>query len=96
MYALGRLSRPDEKPNDLSVDASPERETKPSAERIRQRALEACDRGEWQECRDGLTAARALDPQGDADPRVQTAWTRVRQALEPQKPNGDVPPRDIK
>jgi len=89
-----RLSHRDDKPIDIALDGSTKREVKPSADRIRVRALDACDRAQWQECIDGLTAARALDPEGDADPRVQAAWRSAQRALAPQPQGGTV--RDLK
>jgi hypothetical protein len=50
-----------------------------SPQRVRERGLAACDRQRWQECLDGLGAARDRDPAGDKDARVQAAW---RAALE--------------
>jgi hypothetical protein len=43
------------------------------ARALRQRAFEACSRDEWKACALDLDTARAMDPEGDADPLVQAA-----------------------
>jgi hypothetical protein len=82
IYAAGHMGQRDASPIEIGPDGS---STAP-AERIRVSALEACDRGQWQECVDGLSVARSLDPAGDADPRVQAAWRAARAALEHDRP----------
>jgi hypothetical protein len=44
------------------------------ARAIRETAFKACEGKRWVECGDGLAQARDLDPEGDADARVQAAW----------------------
>ena len=106
IYALGRLHHPDEPPIIIALDGSAENGGKALAQRIREQAIESCHSAQWQECVDSLTAARALDPAGDADPRVQAAWRSAQDALarprEPQKIAPDSkeahppPARDLK
>jgi L-ascorbate metabolism protein UlaG (beta-lactamase superfamily) len=55
-----------------------EREFYPRAERWRTDALDACAKGHFGVCRDHLDVARALDPAGEADPRVVHAREQVR------------------
>jgi hypothetical protein len=94
MYALARRHH-DENPIVMTPDGSSKKEAKALAQRIRGHALESCHESQWQDCADGLTAARALDPEGDADPRVQAAWQSAQGALaKPQEP--ETVPRDLK
>jgi hypothetical protein len=88
MYIAGQIGHRDDKPIDL--DGSPKGPTKP--EQIRARALDACNREQWQECIDALSAARSLDPAGDADPRVQAAWDAAQQALDRERRAHDQTP----
>jgi hypothetical protein len=48
-----------------------------AAERVRQEAMLACDREQWTWCLQKLDEAKALDPPGDAAPRVQDARRRA-------------------
>jgi DNA-directed RNA polymerase specialized sigma24 family protein len=59
---------------------------------IRDQALAACDRAEWIACVEGLDRARALDPAGDADERVQKARAAAESALQPPTPAPSVTP----
>lgn len=56
------------------------------ARSLRELAFESCDRSAWQDCLDRLDEARALDPAGDADPRVGAARRRATDALNEQAP----------
>jgi hypothetical protein len=57
-----------------------------AAQRIRERALRACDDQKWQECLEGLNAARSLDPSGEADARVRDARRDAQFSLGQQAP----------
>ena len=63
----------------IAPDRGPWPEPPPDrrAAQLRQQALAACEDRAWDLCRQGLDAARALDPAGEEDPRV----TRARTAL---------------
>lgn len=82
------ITLPDPEPIPTGT-ASPD----PSLERaraLRVAAFEACDRSDWKGCLDGLDEAKALDPAGDADPRVGSARARAAEALKDQ----DAPQKD--
>lgn len=57
------------------------------ARTLRELAFESCDRAAWQECLDRLDEARALDPDGDADPKVGAARARATDALKSAPPS---------
>jgi hypothetical protein len=91
MYAAGRIGRLDDRAIDIRADGSAA-QAKAAVQQIRARALDACNRADWQPCIDGLTAARSLDPAGDAAPAVQASRQRAEAALEQQRqraPNAD-------
>jgi hypothetical protein len=91
MYATGKIGHRDVAAVDIGSDGSAA-QARTVAKQIRASALDACDRADWQPCIDGLTAARSLDPAGDADPRVQAAWKRSEAALGHERqraPNPD-------
>jgi hypothetical protein len=54
-------------------DAAPERETMPQrrAAQLRDEAYKACEKAQWAGCLQKLNEAKALDPAGDANPRVR-------------------------
>jgi RNA polymerase sigma factor (sigma-70 family) len=54
------------------------------AAELRQDALKKCGGRAWQECLDGLDAARALDPAGESDPSVKAARAKARNGLRPK------------
>ncbi len=56
---------------------------------LRSRATAECDAEAWQPCLDDLDQARALDPAGDDDQRVQTLRRRAEEHLRPTP----LPPR---
>jgi DNA-directed RNA polymerase specialized sigma24 family protein len=58
---------------------------------LRDDALDACDRGVWTVCADGLDRAKALDTAGESDPRVIGAREAIRRALEPAPAPSAVP-----
>ena len=59
-------------------------------------ALRACDEAQWRRCLEGLDAARALDPAGDASPRVRAARQSARDALEREEhAPAPSPPPDV-
>ncbi|MDP9000229.1 MAG: hypothetical protein M3O46_08980, partial [Myxococcota bacterium] len=91
MYAAGQFGQRDAKGIDVVLDGSTA-STKATAEQLRAGALDACKRGRWQECIDGLATARTLDPPGDAEPHVQEVWRAARDGLERQKPSGPTGP----
>ena len=62
---------------------APEPPPEQRAEQLRRDALEKCDDKAWQECLDGLDAAKAVDPSGDVDPEVAGARVRALRALLP-------------
>jgi DNA-directed RNA polymerase specialized sigma24 family protein len=63
------------------------------ARSIRDEALAACDRAEWVLCLDGLDRARAIDPAGDAEERVQKGRAAAESALRgPPVPAPSTPP----
>jgi len=57
--------------------ASPDQRT---AEELRKRAFDACNREQWKECLAGLDEAKRLDPAGDEEPAVQAARKHAVQA----------------
>ncbi|MDP9000393.1 MAG: hypothetical protein M3O46_09805 [Myxococcota bacterium] len=65
-----------------------------SPQNLRLRAFDACDHQQWQVCIDLLSAARDMDPAGDADEHVQAARGAALGALQQRdsKPRG----RDVK
>lgn len=67
--------------------------TRERARGLREEGLRACERSEWQQCLARLDEARRLDEAGDTDPRVQTARTRARRAIERPRtsPDASVP-----
>lgn len=89
------------KPHELAmgVDASPSAtgSAAQASQQVRERGLAACDQRRWQECLDGLGAARDLDPAGDKDARVQAAWRAALEAIRLPAPidrgTEDKPPR---
>jgi RNA polymerase sigma factor (sigma-70 family) len=68
------------------------------ARSLRADALRACERRAWRACLDGLDQARALDPQGDADPAVSAARAGAEEALRDQAPDvkSSPAPPDVK
>ena len=50
---------------------------------LRAIAAHACDAGQWESCLRRLDRARALDPDGDRDPRVQELRARADNGLLP-------------
>jgi hypothetical protein len=75
------LSNRDDGPTQNRPDASPTATAAPSPRHIRERALEACDQQRWGECLNGLDEARALDPAGDTEPRIQAARRHATEGL---------------
>jgi RNA polymerase sigma factor (sigma-70 family) len=73
--------------------APPEPTPDERAAELRRDALQKCDAKAWQECLDGLDAARALDPAGDGDPKVRAARDVASKALL-QKQMKSAPPKD--
>jgi hypothetical protein len=59
------------------------------ARAIRETAFKACEGKRWVECGDGLAKARDLDPDGDADSRVQAAWKAMVDGLRAPSPVND-------
>jgi hypothetical protein len=51
------------------------------AETLRGQALAACEKASWAACERDLDEARAIDPAGDADPRVQATRAAALAAL---------------
>jgi hypothetical protein len=60
------------------------------AEELRERAFAACDAQRWDECLQGLDAARDRDPSGEQDARVREYRQRAESALKGGPP---APPR---
>jgi DNA-directed RNA polymerase specialized sigma24 family protein len=81
--ALVAPKRPTPAPEAEHVPAPPPSSIPVPAEDLRQRALQDCEKGRWQECVEALDEARRLDPAGDALPAVQAARGRARDALTP-------------
>jgi len=54
----------------------------PRPERLRVRAVSACDHGHWGRCAELLDVAQQLDPRSDEDPRVVRAREQVRAGLD--------------
>lgn len=68
-------------------DIAEEKQPPPSVgqpEEIRRLALERCDAADWKKCIEGLDRAKALDPSGDRDERVQRAREAAARASEPK------------
>lgn len=68
-------------------DIAEEKHAPPSVEQpqeLRRLALERCDAEDWKKCIDGLDRAKALDPTGDRDERVQRAREAAARANEPK------------
>jgi RNA polymerase sigma factor (sigma-70 family) len=64
---------------------APEPTPEERAAELRQDAFRKCEVRAWQECLDGLDAARAIDPAGDTDPRITSARARANEALTPRQ-----------
>ena len=61
-----------------------ERQTKKQrAEQLRRRAISACKAKLWEECIDGLDAAKQDDPEGDGAPEVVRARGEAERGLAP-------------
>jgi hypothetical protein len=59
------------------------------AEEIRAEAFEACGRGEWQKCLDGMDKAKEMDPHTDYyDEEIKGARRRATEALAAAKDGG--------
>jgi hypothetical protein len=78
------LAERDERPSPFDSQLSATSSQPPSVRQLRERATSECRDHRWQECVDDLTAARTLDPTGDADARVQAMWRDAREGLGPQ------------
>jgi hypothetical protein len=67
-------------PEPPAPSVTPQREgpspSKIAASELREKAETACAKEAWRDCYDALQAAKAMDPDGDLDPRV-TALRRV-------------------
>jgi hypothetical protein len=78
---------PDVKPKDAEAPKAPKPAPAPSAtpvadvKKMRDDALNACARGAYAECLAGLDEANAVDPAGDADPKLQAARKKATDAL---------------
>jgi DNA-directed RNA polymerase specialized sigma24 family protein len=73
---------------------APEPKPDERAAELRRDALRKCDEKAWQECLDGLDAARALDPAGESDPKVKQARDAAGKALLGPREMKSAPPRD--
>jgi DNA-directed RNA polymerase specialized sigma24 family protein len=69
-------------PEDIAEEKHPMPPTE-KPEEIRRLALQRCDAEDWKPCIDGLDRAKALDPTGDRDERVQRAREAAARAKEP-------------
>jgi RNA polymerase sigma factor (sigma-70 family) len=80
-YAVWRMAQPG--PEDIAREQitpiSPDRR----AAELRKRAFEACDAGQWRPCLESLDRAKAIDPSGDDDTRVQQARSAAGRGLAP-------------
>jgi hypothetical protein len=65
------LPKRDARPVPMDAASSATAPPLSSAGPLRDQAMRACDEHQWRACLEGLNAARALDPDGDADERVQ-------------------------
>ena len=99
-WLLRREAPTTDKGPDVSPTITPE---PPSpldrARSLRAEALDACDRGAWRPCLDGLDKAKGLDPQGDRVPAVGAARQQAEDALRaaPQdEARSAAPPDDVK
>ncbi len=63
---------------------------------LRSRAFAACNAEQWDECRELLDEAKALDPNGESDARVQKARTDIEEAELPPPPPPGPPPSEKK
>jgi DNA-directed RNA polymerase specialized sigma24 family protein len=73
---------------EIIPDPAPPRVVDPrlaEAERLRGKALDDCGNELWQECLDGLDAAKALDAEGDASDEIQKARAAANDKLEEQR-----------
>ena len=61
------------------------------ARALRAEAIDACDRGEWRLCLDGLDRARGLDPEGDRAPAVGAARAKAEEAIRALPPTTAAP-----
>jgi DNA-directed RNA polymerase specialized sigma24 family protein len=81
------LSQPEEvpeaKPEKPVPSATPELEQIERGRALRAEAMKRCDEAAWQPCLDGLDAAKALDPAGDASPEVGSARDQAARGLTP-------------
>jgi hypothetical protein len=78
------LVKRDEGPSPHESQSSATASQPPSVRQLRERATSECRHRKWQECVDDLTAARTLDPAGDADERVQAIWRDALEGLDPR------------
>jgi hypothetical protein len=79
------LAKRDERPSPIDFQSSATASQRPSPRQLRERATSECREHQWQACVDDLTAARTLDPAGDADERVQAMWRDAREGVDPQQ-----------
>jgi hypothetical protein len=68
---------------DEGVTAAPPRpgtaQARELAAGFRRQAFDACGEGHWAVCEERLDDARAFDPEGEADPRVQSWREKLRE-----------------
>jgi hypothetical protein len=74
--AVHYLSSPEEKPR--SLPAAPP----PAARELRRDAFARCNEHQWGACLYGLDQAKELDPEGDADPRVQEVRRQAEAGMQ--------------
>ncbi|MCB9578727.1 MAG: RNA polymerase sigma factor [Polyangiaceae bacterium] len=74
------LSQPS--PEDIAREPVPELSPRERGQEIRRQAFEHCAAGRDRECLKELDRAKALDPAGDTEPRVQEARAAAQRALE--------------
>lgn len=70
-------------PEDIAEEKHPLPPTE-KPEDIRRLALQRCEAEDWTRCIEGLDRAKALDPSGDRDERVQRAREAAARAKEPK------------
>jgi RNA polymerase sigma factor (sigma-70 family) len=80
-YAQWRTAEPG--PDEIAREQLPPVAPDQRAIELRKRAFELCDAGEWQRCLESLDRAKAIDPSGDGEERVEQARSAAGRALAP-------------
>jgi DNA-directed RNA polymerase specialized sigma24 family protein len=88
-FALYKLAGP--RPEDIAREEAPPVTPEQRAAELRREAFEQCGGKQWQRCIETLDRAKALDPAGERDPRVEQARAAAATALEPKSEPTSLP-----